>query len=147
MEERKFKIFMNLILFRNVIAKFWIEDMNNEVAVMLVRAGMVLDNIKIWKDFILARDSGLAPIGAVTYGTNSGKPIPEFYKNIKSARKGVETDLEEKNWQTDSGKTLTDPELFATNASMINRAVISSEAKDQGKNHFNKQYNHKRLLR
>ena len=39
--ERKFEFFMNLILFRNVIAKFWTEEMNNEVVVMLVRAGMV----------------------------------------------------------------------------------------------------------
>ena len=61
-------------------AKFWVAEMNNKVVVMLVRAGMVLADIKIWKDFILARDSGLVPIGAVIHGTNSGKPIPEFYK-------------------------------------------------------------------
>ena len=102
---------MNIILFRNIIAKFWVEEMNNEVVVMFVRAGMVLANIRIRKDYILARDSGLVPIGAVIYGTSSGKPIPEFYKNIKSI----------------------DPELFATNASMINTAVISSEPKTQEK--------------
>ena len=62
--ERKFEIFMNLILFRNVISKFWTEDMNNEVILLLVRAGMVLTNIRIWKDFITARDSGLVPVGA-----------------------------------------------------------------------------------
>ena len=45
--ERKFEIFMNLILFRNVISKFWTEDMNNEVILLLVRAGMVLTNIRI----------------------------------------------------------------------------------------------------
>ena len=56
--ERKFEIFMNLILFRNVIAKFWTEEMNNEFVVMLVRAGMVCTNIRVWKDFILAGDSG-----------------------------------------------------------------------------------------
>ena len=43
--ERKFEIFMNLIRFRNVIAKFWTEEMNNEVVVMLVRAGRVCTNI------------------------------------------------------------------------------------------------------
>ena len=40
--ERKFEVFMNLILFRNVISKFWVENMNNEFVVMLVRTGMVL---------------------------------------------------------------------------------------------------------
>ena len=40
--ERKFEVFMNLILFRNVISKFWVEKMNNEFVVMLVRTGMVL---------------------------------------------------------------------------------------------------------
>ena len=39
--ERKFEIFMNLILVRNIISKFWTEDMNTEVILMLVRAGMV----------------------------------------------------------------------------------------------------------
>ena len=45
--------------------------MNNEVLVLIVRAEMVLVNIRIWKDFISARDSGLVPVGAT-----SGKPIP-----------------------------------------------------------------------
>ena len=78
--ERKFEVFMNFILFRNVISKFWNEEMNNEVIVMLIRAGMVLVNIRIWKDFILARDSGLIPIGRIVARPESGKPIPEFYK-------------------------------------------------------------------
>ena len=86
---------MNLILFRNVVAKFWVEETNNEVIIMLVRAGMVLASIKIWKDFILARDSGFVTIGAVIYGTNSRKPIPEIYKNSKSARKVVEKEFKE----------------------------------------------------
>ena len=65
--ERKFEIFMNLILFRNVIAKFWTGEMNNAVVTMLIRAGMVCTNIRVWKDFILARDSGLVPVGIVTH--------------------------------------------------------------------------------
>ena len=63
--ERKFEVFMNFILFRNVISKLWNEEMSNEVIVMLIRAGMVLVNIRIWKDFILARDSGFVPIGRI----------------------------------------------------------------------------------
>ena len=83
--ERKYEIFMNFILFRNVIAKFWNEEMNNEVIVMLIRAGMVLVNIRIWKDFILARDSGLVPIGRIVARPESGKLIPEFYRMGKSS--------------------------------------------------------------
>ena len=93
--ERKFEVFMNLILFRNVISKFWVEEMNNEVAVRLVRAGMVLANVRVWKNFILARDSGLVPVGAGVYKPESGKPIPEFYKNIKSSEEVTKKDLKE----------------------------------------------------
>ena len=70
---------MNFILFRNVISKFWNEEMNGEVIRMLIRAGMILANIRIWKDFILARDSGLIPIGKVVAKSKSSKPIPEYY--------------------------------------------------------------------
>ena len=81
--ERKFEIFMNLNLFRNVIPKFWTEDMNNEVILMLVRAGMVLANIRIWKDFILARDSELVHVEAALCRSESSKPIPESSKSLK----------------------------------------------------------------
>ena len=63
---------MNFILFRNVISKFWNEEMNGEVIRMLIRAGMVFVNIRIWKDFILARDSGLIPIGTVVASAAAG---------------------------------------------------------------------------
>ena len=53
---------MNIILFRNVIAKFWTEEMTNEVVVMLVRAGMVRTNIRVWKEFILAREGFILEI-------------------------------------------------------------------------------------
>ena len=59
--------------------------MNNEVIVMLIRAGMVLVNIRIWRDFILARDSGLVPIGRVVARPEPGKPIPEFYRSGNSS--------------------------------------------------------------
>ena len=79
---------MNFILFRNVISKFWNEEMNGEVIRMLIRAGMILANIRIWKDFILARDSGLIPIGKVIAKSNSSEPIPEYYgDNISSGFK------------------------------------------------------------
>ena len=41
--------------------------------------------IRIWKDFILARDSGLVPIGRIVARPESGKPIPEFYRKGKSS--------------------------------------------------------------
>ena len=51
--ERKFEIFMNLILFRNIISTVWTEAFSQEVLICLVRAGMVLTNIRIWRDFII----------------------------------------------------------------------------------------------
>ena len=61
--ERKFEIFMNLILFRNIISKVWTEDFSHEVLIYLVQAGMVLANIRIWRDFIISRDSNVGKIG------------------------------------------------------------------------------------
>ena len=57
--ERKYEIFMNLVLFQNIIVKFWNDRMSQDTILLLVRAGMVLTNIRIWRDFIIARDSGL----------------------------------------------------------------------------------------
>ena len=50
---------MNLVLFQNIIIKFWNDRMSQDTILLLVRAGMVLTNIRIWRDFIIARDSGL----------------------------------------------------------------------------------------
>ena len=94
--EHKFEVFMNLFLFRNVISKFWNEEMNNEVVVMLIRAGMVLVNIRIWKDFILARDSGLVPVAAALCKSESSKPIPEYYGSSKSSKTASENNPETK---------------------------------------------------
>ena len=124
---------MNLILFRNVIAKFWTGEMNNEVVTMLIRAGMVCTNIQVWKDFILARDSGLVPVGIVTHRTKSSKPITEACTNIKSAKKVMKKDSEGINQETELGNKSTNPDQGTIKASMINEEVISSEAKKQDK--------------
>ena len=131
--ERKFEIFMNLILFRNVIAKFWTGEMNNEVVTMLIRAGMVCTNIRVWKDFILARDSGLVPVGIVTHRTKSSKPITEANEYSISAKKVMKKDSEGIIQETELGNTSTNPDLGTIKASMINKEVISSEAKKQDK--------------
>ena len=64
--ERKFEIFMNLILFRNIISKVGTEELSQEVLICLVRAGMVLTNIRIWRDFIISRDTDVGKIGTHT---------------------------------------------------------------------------------
>ena len=62
--ERRFEIFMNLILFRNIISKVWTEEFSQEVLICLVRAGMVLTNIRVWRDFIISRDTDGGKIGS-----------------------------------------------------------------------------------
>ena len=57
--ERKFEIVMNLILFRNVILKFWEDEVTQEMLIILIHAGMVLTDIRIWRDFIISRDSDM----------------------------------------------------------------------------------------
>jgi len=60
--ERKYEIFMNLILFQNIIVKFWDDKISQDMLLLLIRAGMVLTNIRIWRDFIITRDSGIVPL-------------------------------------------------------------------------------------
>ena len=57
--DRKFEIVMNLILFRNVISKFWEDEVTQEMLIILIHAGMVLTDIRIWRDFIISRDSDM----------------------------------------------------------------------------------------
>ena len=59
MIERKVEVFMNEILFRNIISKFWTEEINQEVIVLLITCEMVLTNSKIWNAFTIAGHSGL----------------------------------------------------------------------------------------
>ena len=59
---RKYEIFINLVLFQNIIVKFWNDRFTQDTILWLVRAGMVLTNIRIWRDFIIARDSGIETI-------------------------------------------------------------------------------------
>ena len=65
--ERKFEMFTNLILFRNIISKFWTQEFSQEVLICLVRAGMVhmLFNIRIWRDFIISRDTDVGKTGGL----------------------------------------------------------------------------------
>ena len=56
---------MNLILFKNVISKFWKEDMNQEMVIFLICATFILVPIEKWKDVIIARDSGLVSKSAI----------------------------------------------------------------------------------
>ena len=58
--ERKYEIFINLILFQKIIVQFWDDRMSQDTILLLFRAEMVLNlNIRIWRDFIFARNSGL----------------------------------------------------------------------------------------
>ena len=57
--ERKNEIFLNLLLFQNIIVKYWEGEISQDILILLSQAGMVLTNIRIWRDFIIAIDFGL----------------------------------------------------------------------------------------
>ena len=75
---------LNITLFEEVIYKFLDPTSSQFVVVALVRAGMVLAKIRVWKDFILARDSGLIPVGAALCRSTSSKIVPESGKFLKT---------------------------------------------------------------
>ena len=58
---------MSLVLFRDVISKFWKEEITQEALMFLIGMEMVSTNIRIWRDFIISRDSGLVAKDAIDY--------------------------------------------------------------------------------
>ena len=75
-------------------------------------AGMVLTNIRIWKDFIISRDSGLVTTEAAKF---KPKTI-QFVKNItKETKEKISQDIQEiksedTGCENDSDKTITEKE-------------------------------------
>ena len=147
--ERKFEIFMNLILFRNITLTVWTEAFSQEVLICLVRAGMVLTNIRIWRDFIISRDSEFEQSGSlsttiqlsqprtISSGKNKGRHQTVKVKKTKSVKKDCvekqkqnvvlnkeESKKEEMNW--DSGQTVSEENvdmISGTPASYTNPLV------------------------
>ena len=54
--ERRFETFLNVILFKQILKEFWVENISENITVCLIRAGMVLAITGIWKAFIQKRD-------------------------------------------------------------------------------------------
>ena len=99
---------MNLTLFQNIITKFWDDKMSQDIVLLLIRAGMVLTNIRIWRDFIIARDSGL---GTMKIDLVKKSKKTQRTKNLKINPKEVaEKDSEETVLLQDSEETATDKE-------------------------------------
>ena len=55
--ERRFEVFMNIILFKQIIQDNIVGYISEEMILGLIRAGMVLTNANVWKTFAIARDS------------------------------------------------------------------------------------------
>ena len=54
--ERRFEIFLNVILFREIIQDVEVKTLSEIIVVCLIRAGMVFAITEIWKAFIVKRD-------------------------------------------------------------------------------------------
>ena len=84
--ERRFEIFMNVILFKQIIQNAVVGNISEEMILCPIRAGMVLTNVQVWKTFAISRDS------SVNIGTA-----------MKNARKTTMT-KEKKNTRTTAKK-------------------------------------------
>ena len=51
--ERQFEVFMNVIRFKQIIQNFIVEDFSEEMILCLIRAGMVLSVVQLWKLLLL----------------------------------------------------------------------------------------------
>ena len=55
--ERRFEVLVNVIIFKQVIQNAIVRDISEEISLRLIRAGLVITNVNVWKTFIFARDS------------------------------------------------------------------------------------------
>ena len=149
LEERKFEVFMNLILFRNIISKVWTEEFSQEVLICLVRAGMVLTNIKIWRDFIISRDTNIGKTGGsninirskqhrtLTIGRSKGKhQLGKLEKTrfVKTAE--VESKKEEPAYDSDVTVSAEEVDLNLANPILISTQIVNSEYKANPKSDY-----------
>ena len=141
--ERKFEIFMNLILFRNIISKFWTEDFSQEVLICLVRAGMVIVNIRIWRDFLIVRDSEFETIKGSnitsrpklqTSSTNKGSKGKRKNKtgNLDSIKDVLHAEAESKKEETkyDSDETVSAEDLDLNVSNSLNQTDPSKRSSE-----------------
>ena len=81
--ERRFEVFMNVVLFQQIIHNNIEGIISEEMILCLIRAGMVLTNVSFWKTFAIARDSSYEVSNIMKYtrrATSTGQ------KQIKSRK-------------------------------------------------------------
>jgi len=81
--ERRFEVFMNVVLFQQIIHNNIEGVISEEMILCLIRAGMVLTNVSFWKTFAIARDSSYEVSNIMKYtrrATSTGQ------KQIKSRK-------------------------------------------------------------
>ena len=55
--ERRFEVFMIVILLKQIIQNAVVGEISEEMILCIIRAGMVLTNVQVWKTFAVSRDS------------------------------------------------------------------------------------------
>ena len=83
--ERRFEVFMNVVLFKQIIQNAITGDISEEMILCLIRAGMVLTNVQVWKTFVSSRDSG--NINRTTKGTVLKTTLNKAKKSTRTTTK------------------------------------------------------------
>ena len=55
--ERRFEVLVYVIIFEQIFQNAIMRDISEEIILHLIRAGLVITNVNVWKTFIFARDS------------------------------------------------------------------------------------------
>ena len=79
--------------------------------IILIRAGMVLTNIRIWRDFTISRDFSLVTKEAMKYKPKTSRTEPNITKKTKGNKLQDIEEIESKDiWENDSDETITEME-------------------------------------
>ena len=92
---------MNVILFKQIIQDAIVGEISEEMILCLIRAGMVLKKVNVWKTFAVARDSSDSIVTAINVVQKNIKAEAnkETYKAKKKlSRKATNLDMGKRLW-------------------------------------------------
>ena len=84
--ERRFEVFMNVVLFK-ILHNAITGEISEEMIACLIRAGMVLANVQVWITLVSSRDSD--NINRTTKGTMLKTTMSKTKKSAKTTKKEV----------------------------------------------------------
>jgi len=102
---------MNIVLFQQIIQDNVVGNISEEMILCLIRAGMDLTNVSLWKTFAIARDSSYEVINTMKYTRSATLKTGQNRKQTNSRRvtnaEPRKSERKKKSFNTTNNKAAT----------------------------------------